>query len=69
MSPQERLSRGIAILPGNLGEAIHEFEEDTYFKEALGSNFVHKYVDIKKEEWKKFSVYVHEWERKMYLDV
>jgi len=69
MSPQERINRGIAMLPGNLGEAIHEFEQDTYFKEALGSSFVQKYVDIKREEWKKFSVFVHEWERKMYLDV
>jgi glutamine synthetase len=69
MTPQERISRGITMLPGNLGEAIHEFEKDTYFKEALGQNFVQKYVEIKKEEWKKFSVYVHEWERKMYLDV
>ena len=69
MNPQERESKGIAMLPGNLGEAIHEFEQDTYFQEALGPNFVQKYVDIKKEEWKKFSVYVHEWERKMYLDV
>ena len=69
MDPQERKSRGIAMLPGNLGEAIYEFEQDTYFKDALGSNFVQKYLDIKKEEWKKFSVFVHEWERKMYLDV
>ena len=69
MKPDERIKRGIKMLPGNLGEALNEFEQDTYFRKALGENFVEKYLNIKKEEWKKFSVFVHEWERKMYLDV
>jgi glutamine synthetase len=69
MDPQERLNKGISILPGNLGEALSELEQDGYFQDVLGSNFIQKYLDIKKEEWKKFSVYVHEWERNMYLDV
>lgn len=69
MSPQERTEKGIETLPGNLGEALHHFRNDQYFKEALGSTFCHKYLQIKTQEWHDFSVYVHEWERKRYLDV
>jgi glutamine synthetase len=69
MSTQERVRRGIEVLPGNLGDAIQELSKDTYFKHALGNKFYEKYLEIKKKEWKDFSVYVHEWERKTYLDV
>ncbi len=69
MKPQERAQRGIEILPGNLGEAMKELSKDTFFKESLGKNFYDKYLESKEKEWKDFSVYVHEWERKRYIDV
>jgi glutamine synthetase len=69
MSPKERTERGIETLPGNLGEALRQLRKDQYFKEAMGSSFYHKYLKIKTKEWHEFSVYVHEWERKRYLDV
>ncbi|MFX0185184.1 MAG: glutamine synthetase, partial [Candidatus Hodarchaeota archaeon] len=69
MSEQERFKRGIEILPGNLGEALKKLSQDTYLKKCLGTIFYDKYLEIKRKEWKEFCVYVHEWERKKYLDV
>ena len=69
MSPKERLQRGIGILPGNLGEAIIELTQDNIFQEYMGEKFFSKYLEIKNAEWRAFSVFVHEWERKKYLDV
>ncbi len=69
MSHQERIKRGIRVLPENLGEALNELKIDPFLKEALGSRFINSYLAIKEKEWKEFSVYVHDWERKRYLDV
>lgn len=69
MTENERKKRGIEVLPSNLGEAIKELSTNVYIKEALGPTFYEKYLELKNKEWKDFSVYVHEWERKKYLDV
>ncbi len=69
MNAQDRVRRGIEVLPSNLGDAIREFSKDIYFKHALGEKFQEKYLEIKKKEWKNFSTFVHDWERKAYLDV
>ncbi|MFX0092748.1 MAG: type I glutamate--ammonia ligase [Candidatus Hodarchaeota archaeon] len=69
MSEQKRAERGIGILPENLGEALKELSKNTVLKEQLGSTFFEKYLELKGKEWKEFSVIVHEWERKKYLDV
>jgi len=69
MEEKERVKRGIEVLPGNLGEALGELSSDMFFREALGPRFVEKFLAIKAKEWKDFSVFVHEWERKKYLDV
>ncbi|MHA1976541.1 MAG: glutamine synthetase family protein [Candidatus Hodarchaeales archaeon] len=69
MSTDERKNRGIEVLPGNLGEAILEFSKDNHFQSALGKDFFEKYIFLKSNEWKEFSVYVHKWERDRYIDV
>lgn len=69
MNDQERVNRGIKVLPENLGESIKALSKDSFFTDSLGENFVKKYLDIKSKEWKEFSVYVHKWERLRYLDV
>lgn len=69
MTENERKKRGIEVLPSNLGEAIKELSKNVCIKDALGSTFHEKYLELKNKEWKEFSVYVHEWERKKYLDV
>lgn len=69
MGEKERVKRAIEVLPGNLGDALREISSDIFFQEALGPKFVEKFLEIKQKEWKDFSVFVHEWERKKYLDV
>ncbi|MFW9992340.1 MAG: glutamine synthetase family protein [Candidatus Odinarchaeota archaeon] len=69
MNEQERTARGIEVLPGNLGDALRELSKDTYLREALDPAFFDMYLDMKIKEWTDFSVHVHEWERKRYLDV
>ena len=69
MEETERARKGIATLPANLGEALCEFSRDKCLQEALGHEFCQKFLELKNEEWRDFSVAVHEWERKKYLDV
>ncbi|MFQ6124540.1 MAG: type I glutamate--ammonia ligase [Candidatus Heimdallarchaeota archaeon] len=69
MSEQERVERGIEVLPGNLGDALREFAKDTYLRETLGQAFCKKFLELKMKEWRDFSVTVHPWERKKYLDI
>ena len=69
MTPAERADRGIAVLPGNLGEALAELGADACLRDGLGAALMDKYLDIKGAEWKAFSTVVHDWEREKYLDV
>lgn len=69
MSSQERKKRGIAVLPGTLGEALEEFSKDSHMQKILGRRFCEKFIELKKGEWREYNVTVHEWERKKYLDV
>jgi len=69
MSTQERTKRGIAVLPGTLGEALEELSKDKYIQKALGRKFCERFIDLKTMEWREYNVTVHEWERKKYLDV
>ncbi len=69
MSLEERKAKGIGVLPGNLGEALDELEEDKYLRDALGRKFCEKFIGVKRKEWRDFNTTVHEWERKRYIDV
>ncbi|NHJ01977.1 MAG: glutamine synthetase [Candidatus Heimdallarchaeota archaeon] len=69
MNIVERKARGIAVLPENLGEALKELSKDQFITEGLGSEFIQKYLQLKQKEWHEFSVHVHDWERKRYIDV
>jgi glutamine synthetase len=69
MTREQRKSKGVKTLPGNLGEALQEFAKDRYLKESLGEHFSTIFLKSKNEEWDSFNHAVHEWERKRYLDV
>lgn len=69
MSEEERIKRGIEVLPENLGGALNELSKDKYLQDALGHAFCEKFMELKTKEWRDFNVTVHEWERKKYLDV
>ncbi len=69
MSGEERVKRGIEVLPENLGDALKELSKDKIIRDALGHAFCEKFLKLKTKEWRDFNVTVHEWERKKYLDV
>ncbi len=66
-----RLSRkhalGIENLPADLGEAIAEFEKDTYLQQVLGKDMSRKYIEAKRAEWADYRAQVTNWEIDHYL--
>ena len=68
LSAEERHIRNISSLPGNLKEALTCLEEDTFLHEALGSELIARFLELKWKEWSEFSSFVHPWEWKKYLD-
>jgi glutamine synthetase len=69
MSEQERVRRGIASLPGSLGEAIEEAEKSTLVKETLGDHIFNKFIDNKKIEWDRYRIHVSRYELENYLPI
>jgi glutamine synthetase len=69
MSEGERVKRGIASLPGSLGEAIAETEKSDLVREALGEHIFEKFIDNKKIEWDNYRVHVSQFELERYLPV
>ncbi len=67
MSEEERLAAGIESLPRNLGEAIHELEQDELICGVLGEQLSDAYIRTKKAEWKDYSAQVTPWEEEQYL--
>ena len=60
---------GIKTLPGNLYEAIGEFEKSKVMQEALGEHIFHKLLENKKIEWDRYRIQVTQHELDRYLPV
>lgn len=58
----------ISQLPGSLGEAIHELEQDEVLMEALGEHSSRLFVEAKRTEWDEYRMQVTEWELDRYLE-
>jgi len=58
-----------SLLPKTLQEAVSALKEDTFFREALGSEFVDYYVHIKSAEIERFQAEVSEWEQREYFEM
>jgi glutamine synthetase len=69
MTEQERDRRGIASLPGSLGEAIAEAEKSALVKETLGDHIFNKFIDNKKIEWDRYRIHVSRYELENYLPI
>jgi len=67
MSEPERVSKGIASLPGSLYEALEELKKDTVIKEALGEHILDRFLEAKTREWDCYRKEVHPWEIERYL--
>ena len=67
----ERQSRGGAMpprLPRNLDEAVTGLEQDEALRTALGTEFCHEFVKLKRAEWDEYSQQVSAWELRRYAD-
>ena len=66
MKEEEKNNFGIDHLPSNLKEALDEMEKCELIKETLGEHIFNKFLEMKRLEWKDFSIAVTEWERQRY---
>ena len=69
MTPEERESRGIQLLPGNLFEAIQEMASSDLVREALGEHVFEKFLANKRIEWDNYRIHVSDYELQKYLPV
>ncbi len=69
MDDEERRRLGIPTLPGNLIDALEEFDRDQLLKDAVGPHIWDQYLSAKKQEWDTYRCQVHPWELERYLSV
>ena len=67
MSIAEMEERGIGVLPGSLGEAIHHAKDSELLQEALGKEVHAKFIANKVAEWNAYRSQVHQFEIENYL--
>ncbi|MEW6643100.1 MAG: glutamine synthetase family protein [Pseudomonadota bacterium] len=58
-----------SLLPKSLREAVFALQEDTFFRDAMGANFVDYYVHIKNAEIERFQAEITEWEQREYFEM
>ena len=63
----ELKAEGIGFLPTNLSEALDELAQDEVIKEALGREYAEYYIQVKRDEWKRYHDSVSQWEVENYL--
>jgi glutamine synthetase len=59
---------GWETMPFTLGEAIEALEADSYIRTKLGEQFLQAFTTIKRNEVRRFSLAVTDWELREYLD-
>jgi len=69
MSTDERLNRGIGMLPGSLQEAISLTEGSELVRKTLGDHVFQNFITNKKVEWDMYRTQVSEYELKRYLPI
>jgi glutamine synthetase len=57
------------LLPKSLREAVHALNDDPFFREKLGAEFVDYYVHIKNAEIDRFQAEVSDWEHREYFEM
>jgi len=68
LTEEERVEKGIDILPQNLNEALDALEADSVLKERLGSEIVDEFLKVKRAEWIEYSRHVSDWELNRYTE-
>ncbi|MBI1877172.1 MAG: type III glutamate--ammonia ligase, partial [Chloroflexi bacterium] len=68
--PEDELKqRGIDLLPRSLAQAIDYLEEDEVVQGALGEVYAKYYIEVKRDEWRRYHNSVSQWEVDNYLGV
>jgi glutamine synthetase len=62
-------ARNIGLLPTTLAEALDALEQDPVVQSALGPEYAAHYIEVKREEWRRYNQTVSEWELAQYLPV
>lgn len=68
LSSQQIRSRGIGLLPQNLGAALDALEDDEVVSAALGATLTAEFVRFGRDEWTDYSRQVGAWELNRYAD-
>jgi glutamine synthetase len=69
LSDSERAERGIATLPGSLGEAIGHFAGSKLMRETLGDHVFESFLENKRIEWNEYRAHVTDFEIQRYFPV
>jgi glutamine synthetase len=69
MTEDERIARGIDLLPGDLHEAIEAAEGSELLRNSLGDHVFESLVKNKRIEWDAYRTHVTDFERERYLSV
>lgn len=67
MTTEEVERLGIERLPGNLHEAVREFQKDKFVQSVLGKQISEQYIELKLKEWQQYEAEVTDWEVQKYL--
>jgi glutamine synthetase len=68
MSDSQLTARGVGYLPRSLPEALDAFEADPVLTGALSPLIAPEFLKVKRTEYRAYSLEVHRWERKTYLE-
>lgn len=68
LTPEERISREIEMLPGSLKGAIDRFEKDQVIQQAMGNELTEKFINARLAEWDEYRMSVSDWEVSRYLE-
>jgi glutamine synthetase len=55
-------------VPFSLAEALDALEADEYLRGCLGEQFVQGFTTLKRNEWRRFSLAVTDWELAEYVE-
>ena len=68
LSGEDLEQRGVRTLPTNLGDALHELEQDEVICAALGKHVLSHFREAKVQEWNSYRRHVSTWELDRYLE-
>jgi glutamine synthetase len=67
LSLEEIHARGIQVMPHTLAQAAQNLPESTVIREALGSDYVDYFIEIKMDEYMQYKRFVTAWEIERYV--